>query len=234
MTPELRPALLGDLEQILAIKRALSLGHVDQPRGGFLLGASPEGYRWLIERARVRVLAAPRPHDLIGFAVALDDPLLRASDLWARKAHIDWIPGFDVDQIAAAPVAYFDQIAVIPGTRARYYGAALGLSLLAELLLAGHSNILATTVIAPIVNRAALAYLARVGARHVGQIHEIYPELGPLISAVHHISSADLLDRLALALHKPTPALTPLLELALPPPLRSGIRALITAKEAPP
>lgn len=221
-TPLLRPATLADVPALLAVKEALPMPAHDTRSGGFLLGASAERYHLLVAHGLARVLVDHG--ELVGFAIALPDPLLRASELWQRRTQIAWDPDFDPDRIAAHPVAYFDQIAVLP--RARAHAAALALRVLVELVLAGHRHVLTTTVVAPIKNLAALPFLARVGARAVGHLAERYPDVGAITSAIHHIDADAFLPRLDAALADPSPALRRLVDLALPPELASGIRDL--------
>jgi ribosomal protein S18 acetylase RimI-like enzyme len=189
----LRRAGPGDLAALVAIKRALpmpSAGAAEggQTRsGGFLLGSEEATYRQLLAVARLWLLElddAP-----VGFTVTLDDPTLRASPVWARRQTIAW-DDFDPEAALERRVAYFDQLAVLPRVRSRYWGAALALRALAELIEdEGHELVLTTTVIEPIVNRAALPYLRRVGARRVGRLDEDYPGVGRVVSAIHVIEA---------------------------------------------
>ena len=223
---EIRPARAEDVPALLAIKEALRMPASGGRGGGFLLGASAEGYRLLVERAIVRVLA--RRGAVVGFAIALPDPLLRGSELWRRQAQIAWAPGFDPAAIAGEPIAYFDQIAVLPAARAE--AAALALRLLAELVVGGHRHVLTTTVVRPVENPAALPFLARVGARRVGALEEVYPEVGAITSAIHVVDADEFLARLGAAAAAPTPGLRRALALGLPAALASGIRDLDEAR----
>jgi ribosomal protein S18 acetylase RimI-like enzyme len=192
----LRRATAADLEAIVAIKRSLPMPSGEQTStGGFLLGSEVEVYRELLEVARVWLLeVGGQP---AGFSLTLDDAVLRASPLWARRALIDWEPGFDVEAALGLRVGYFDQLAVLPAARHRYWGAGLALHALAEQFEEGrHDLVLTTTVIEPIVNRAALPYLARVGAQRVGRIEEHYPDAGRVVSAVWLIEAARYREQL--------------------------------------
>src|SRR5690606_15432083 len=91
-----------------------------------------------------------------------------------------------------------DQLAVLPTTRRRYWGAALALRALAEQFdEGGHDLALTTTVLEPIVNRAALPYLARVGARELGRVEEHYPGTGRVVSAIYGIEAARFREQMA-------------------------------------
>lgn len=195
----LRRAEIGDLASMLAIKRALPMPDgSDTNSGGFLLGSDEATYARLLAVARVWLLE--RDGVAVGFSVTLDDPVLRASPVWARREHIEWAAGFEPDALLDRRIAYFDQLAVLPQLRSRYWGAALAVRALSELIDdADHELVLTTTVVEPIVNRAALPYLARVGAREVGRIVEHYAEVGTIVSAIHLIEAArcrELLGRL--------------------------------------
>ncbi|KIG13294.1 hypothetical protein DB30_00342 [Enhygromyxa salina] len=207
----LRRATLDDLDALLAIRRALPMPSPSElseasptladerpqtRRGGFLLGCDAAHYAQLLTLARVWLLELDG--EAGGFSVTLDDPVLRASPIWARRDAIAWTDEVDPAQLPARRVAYFDQLAVLPRMRSRYWGAALGLRALAEQIVEhGHDLVLTTTVIAPVHNRAALPYLDQIGARRVGQIDEHYPEVGQIVSAIHMLDAPRYHQRLA-------------------------------------
>ncbi|PRP89967.1 hypothetical protein ENSA5_69080 [Enhygromyxa salina] len=239
----LRRGTAADLEAILAIRRALPMPSASETRGGgFLLDTKDEAYRELLAVARVWLLEQPEHGGLapVGFTLTLDDPALRASPIWAQRERIEWRPDFDPEAALDRRLAYFDQIAVLPRIRARYWGAALALRALADLFIAsktrtagptpslrsgprspetgideagidetgidetgidnrGHELVLTTTLREPIVNRAALPFLARVGAREVGRLAQTDPGVGPIVSAIHAIEAARFRELLAAA-----------------------------------
>ena len=187
----IRRATPDDAEAILAVKRALALAPDarDAPRGGFLLGASLERYRALIEAADVWVLDVPG-RAVAGFAVLLPEPVLRASELWARREAIRW----EAPAGWAAPeerVCYFDQLAILPG--ARMSAPQLALTSLRGALRAGHRHLFATVVVHPVQNTASLALLRALGARRVGSVDEEYEGVGRIVSDLYHapIDGAD-------------------------------------------
>jgi ribosomal protein S18 acetylase RimI-like enzyme len=189
----LRRATPADLGAVLAIKRALPMPSTSPERsdtasGGFLLGSDEQTYAELLAVARMWLLeidGAP-----VGFSVTLDDPVLRASPVWARQAQIEWQHDFDPVGALGRRIGYFDQLAVLPRLRSRYWGAALALRALAELIEdEEHELVLTTTVLEPILNRAALPYLARVGACMVGRLAERYEGVGAIVSAIHAIEA---------------------------------------------
>lgn len=182
----LRRAMVTDLDPLLEVKRGLRLDPASPaPGGGFLLGASPEAYAFFIERAQVLVLEDAAGH-VGGFAVALPDAVLRATDLWARRRSIHW-EGGSWDALEGTRVAYFDQLAVRPGRRFRTYAAALAVAALRGLADTGHEHVFATVVREPVRNQASLPLLRAAGARRVGEIDEVYPEVGRLLSDVYHL-----------------------------------------------
>ena len=189
--PRIRRAAQADAEAILAVKRALALPADARhaPRGGFLLGASLEGYRALIEVADVWVL-----HDtggaLAGFAVLLPEAVLRASELWERRHAIRWeVPaGWMLPEDG---VCYFDQLAVLPEARVR--APELALAALRGAVQEGHEHLFATVVTHPVQNTASLALLRALGARRVGSLDEAYEGVGRIVSDLYYapIGGAD-------------------------------------------
>lgn len=182
----IRQARLADVGAMLEVKHGLRLDpSAGAPRGGgFLLGASAEGYTLFVEHAQVLVLEDPR-HGVGGFAVTLPDAVLRSTDVWARRREIAW-DGGDWSALEEARVAYFDQLAVAPGRRFRHYAAALAVAALGGVVASGHEHLFATVVRQPVRNLASLPLLHALGARAVGQIEEEYPGVGRLLSDVYH------------------------------------------------
>ncbi len=202
-----------DLHSLLAIKRALPMPHgrARTNSGGFLLGADEAGYARLLAVGQTWLLEFEGA--AVGFALTLADPVLRASPLWNRREAIRWADDFDPEPWLSGPIGYFDQLALLPGYRERYWGAALGLRALIELVVdQGHALVLTTTVVEPIINGAALPLLARVGGREVGRLAELYPEVGSVVSAVHAIEAELCLARLREIARRPPPPTATLLE----------------------
>ena len=182
MTSRIRRAGGDDLAAIVAIKEALAFAPGSRrPRGGFLLGCAPERYSALI--AADCVLVLEQEGRVAGFAVALPDTLLRASDLWARRSLIRWRKS-EGEPAPGEAIAYFDQLALAPWAR-RLDGAPLALAAARRLAESGHAWLYATTLQAPIRNPAALPLLRRVGARVVGSVTEFYEEVGEVVSDLH-------------------------------------------------
>ncbi len=184
MSLKLRRARKGDETGLYRVKKNLPLPAAPvetQARGGFLLGSSVESYRFFIESALVNVLEDHR--EIVGFAIVLPDKLLRSSELWRRKESIEW-ENFSVSDLLEKPLCYFEQLAVLPGEKYRFYGSALT-AITARQAFEAHHAIFATTVIEPICNRASVAFIENVGGRRVGSVDEFYAEIGALKSAVY-------------------------------------------------
>ena len=178
----IRPACAGDLADIVAIKEALGFAPGGQrPRGGFLLGCPPERYSALIGAGCVLVLEQEKR--VAGFAAALPDPLLRASELWARRSLIRWREK-EGEPRSGEPIAYFDQLALAPWA-SRLGAAPLALAAACRVAESGHAWLYATTLQAPIRNPAALPLLRGIGARIVGGVTEHYEGVGEVISDLH-------------------------------------------------
>jgi hypothetical protein len=184
-----RPARLDDVPAMLRVKGALRLDAARAGEGGFLLGASAEAYTWYVEHAYVRVLQDDAG-DVGGFAVALPDAVLRASDVWARRREIAW-EGEGWEALESARVGYFDQLAVRLERRFRIYAPALAVAALHALAAGGHQHVFATVVREPVRNLASLPLLSAAGARRIGQIDEQYPGIGRILSDVYHLPVDD-------------------------------------------
>lgn len=180
----IRRATQADAEAILAVKRALVLppDALEAPRGGFLLGSTLQQYRALIGVADVWVLLGT-DGAVAGFAVLLPEPVLRASELWARRAAIRW----DTPAGWTPPeerVCYFDQLAVLPDARVR--APHLALAALRGAVRSGHEHLFATVVSHPVQNVASMALLRALGARRVGSVDEEYPDVGRIVSDLYY------------------------------------------------
>ncbi len=193
MSVTLRRAAVADVPALLEIKASLPLAA--SQGGGFLLGTSGERYVAMVSAGSAWLLElAGRP---VGFAITFPDAMLRASDLWERRQEIRWSRGFSLAEVEAETVGYFEQLAVRPEPEARRHAAALALrATLEQFRKLGSTRVFTTTVLEPVMNRAALPFLARVGASEIGRIEERYPEVGRILSAVHEIRADQLHDRM--------------------------------------
>lgn len=185
----LRRGRISDVDGILELKAALSMSREDSgEQGGFLLGRSREEYEQMCRADQVLVLEVDG--DLAGMSASLDDAAFRNSDLWERKDQVDW-GGFSPETIVDSNrIAYFDQLAVAPPYQGEYYGAVLGLAAAEQRFEEGHDFVVATTVVEPVTNRAALPLMDKVRAREIGTLEETYPEVGAITSRLHIIERA--------------------------------------------
>lgn len=184
MNATIRLGRPDDLDGVLDVRARLRMDPSRGAEGGFLLGSPPEVYRQLLANGRVRVLDVG---GVVGFSVTLDDPRVRASEIWEKRHEIE--TALDVAAFEPLRVGYFDQLAVLPSHRRSLEAGALAYRSLAD-LLADHDAVFVTTVREPVWNRAAWPFLARVGAAWIGRIDEVYPEVGALVSDVHVITRA--------------------------------------------
>ena len=190
----LRAARPDDLEAILSVKQRLRLppdAAGPAPRGGFLLGTSPAQYARMIASGRTHVLT---DHDLVvGFTAALADADLRASDLWQRRGQIDLGEHAALlPTLERLPLAYLDQLALLPDPKYRLCGALLAYHAVAALFAEGCAVVITTVVATPTRNLASRPLLAAVGAMQVGCIAEQHPEVGAISSDVFVVQSAAL------------------------------------------
>jgi hypothetical protein len=179
-----RPAIEADLDAVVALRaaRAWDPGAASS-RGGFLLGSTREAYACAIARGQMLVVEGGRsPYgDLEAFSIVLSSPAFRASPLWARR-HEARVPPDLLKRFETARLAYFDQLVArtdrgASGTRVAWHHVTS--------IMADHDAMLATTVVEPVVNPAAIPLLQAVGFEHIGHVDEVYPEIGSLRSALH-------------------------------------------------
>lgn len=186
MAALVRPATGDDVAALLALRAGLT------PRwrepftpaaGGFLLGSTEETYRAHVANGCVWV---GETRGLVeAYSVVLPDAVLRTTEVYAKRHQADLPPGL-VERLEAARVAYFDQLAARPG-----YGATATRLAYLHLLdaCASHDAVLATTVVEPVVNRAAVPLLEAVGFTAVGSIAEHYPDVGAITSRVYLVET---------------------------------------------
>lgn len=181
----LRQAKVIDAEQFLNVKNSLPMPSAlsETARGGFLLGTNVETYQFYIENGYVNILE--EKGEIVGFAIVLPDILLRNSELWQRKDEIIW-DNFDAEQFEGKQICYFEQLAVLPKSKYRFWGVSLAYLTLSQ-AFESHQAMFTTIVKEPIFNQASIPFLENVGGKCVGEVNEVYPEVGKLISKIYFV-----------------------------------------------
>ncbi|MBA3548422.1 MAG: hypothetical protein H0T76_18220 [Nannocystis sp.] len=189
----LRLAVPADLDAIAEIKLHLRMradpeDTSQSSRGGFLLGTSRDQYARLIAGGHTWVLGDDER--VAGFAAALPDAELRASELWQRRGQLGL--GEDLRALEDLPLGYLDQLAVLPDPKYRIGGVALAYQAVASLFAAGCAFVVTTVVDKPVRNLASRPLLAAIGALRLGSIDEHYADVGAITSDVFMVSRAAL------------------------------------------
>lgn len=183
----------ADLDAVMALREARAWREGSSgSTGGFLLGSDREQYREHVAHGRVMV-SLDGEGRVEAFSVVLDDGAFRASDLWARRHHAD-VPIEVMARFEGARLAYFDQLVALPG---RGWASVRVAFRHAVDSMHRHDALLATTVVEPVVNGAALPVLHDLGFVVVGHVEEEYPRIGRLRSAVHLLTRAAFDRRMA-------------------------------------
>jgi len=94
-------------------------------------------------------------------------------------------------------VAYFDQLALLQAWRTTKWAPLLAIAAVDAVAANGATDMFATTVHAPVENRAAWRLLQGFRACRVGRIAEQHPLVGALVSDIHHAPRAVLLAQVA-------------------------------------
>lgn len=185
----LRHATSSDLDSILKIKEALKISRVEekQTNEGFLLGSSPEFYLEMIEHGIAQVVESHTDGIVYGVGFALPWDMLKLTEVWQKRKLATW-RGTLLDDLEGGKPGYIEQLAVLPGQSLRFLAPGLGLSLVEQLFNQGHTHILATTVLEPVKNTAAIKLLRLIHALPAGDIEEHYPLIGRILSQIHCVS----------------------------------------------
>ncbi len=184
----IRRGVLSDSEQFVAIKNALPMPEVSTAdHGGFILGTNSATYRYYIEHSICYVAEKDR---VVGFAIILPDSLVRESDIWKKRAEADFL--ISLSDIEHRPICYFEQLAFLPEYR---FAAARTAFAAAKEAFAVHDFMFMTTVNKPVENKAALRFIRTVGGIPIGQINELYPKVGHIVSDIHLIESRVFFER---------------------------------------
>ena len=176
----IRPATFADADAMIEVKESLAFEHgtTSSTEGGFLLGTDKNGYLQRIACGCAWVLDV---NGVKGFSIVLPDQALRMSDIWHRRTDIQWSK--HIEELESKQLGYFDQLAVSKGEW-RKHAPVLAITNILDFLSLNPDYLLSTTVLKPIRNLAAVPYLRYLGAESVGQIDEIDPQIGQLLSEV--------------------------------------------------
>ncbi len=189
---KLRRARPDDAACFARIKQALPMPEVaEAASGGFLLGTTEATYRQYIGAGHCLV-ALDAEDGIAGFGILFPDAVLRASDLWEKRDAARW--SVAPESFEHRRLAYFEQLAFLPGHRRAAIGLAYRLAHDA-FMQGGAEAILTTTVLEPVTNGAALPFIAAAGGMHAGSIEEEYAGAGRILSDIHLIHRRDFLVR---------------------------------------
>lgn len=184
---KLRPARPADAPGLVDVKQHLRMqpeaGFTQQ--GGFLLGTSLEQYRLFIARDEVWVAVAEETGQIVGFSIVLGHEAVVSGDLWQKAAQAHWTDSL-LSQMEQRRVAYYEQLAFLPGPAYRVYAKYLAL-VSVQRALAQHASLFTTVIQWPVQNQAALPFLRAAGFERVGCIDEEYPHYGRVISDIYHL-----------------------------------------------
>jgi len=180
MNPNIRRSILEDAADFIKIKERLPLNiendHTNQ--GGFLLGTDIETYKFYISHGICLTAIAD---ETIGFGIMLPNELVKQSELWEKRKSVNW--SVDLETLEKSNISYLEQMAFLKGYRK------LTLILAYNLLHAAFENgaefVLTTTVKRPVINKAAIPLILAAGGRKVGNIDEVYPQIGDINSDIY-------------------------------------------------
>jgi len=183
MNPKIRQSILSDAEHFLAIKERLpiSIENDDTTQGGFLLGTDLETYRFYINHGFCYTAIAS--DEIIGFGIMLPNQLVKQSEIWEKRKTVSW--KINLSTLEKSNVAYLEQLAFLKGHRKLVL--ILSYNLVHKAFENGADFILTTTVKKPVLNLAAIPLIKAAGGRKVGNIDEVYDNIGDINSDLYLI-----------------------------------------------
>lgn len=197
----LRKATLADAAALLSIKEALRMPDVSATdsiartttappvvQEGFLLGSSLAQYQDFLSHDDVIVLVLQEREATapFGFAIVLEEGALRRSGLFERAQAARWDPqGFSALN-PTGRFAYFEQLAVLPGTAYRVYAKYLAYEAVARAFV-DHAGIFTTVIRYPVHNQAALPLIEIIGFRYIAELEERYPGHDRIVSDIYYL-----------------------------------------------
>lgn len=182
----IRKSIGTDAEHFIAIKEQLALSNQSERRtqGGFLLGTDLDTYRFFIRQGIC--YTAEVSARIVGFGIVLPNALVRQSEIWSKRKEVDW--KIDLKLLENSNVAYLEQLAFLPGHQK--WVLVLSHNLVHTAFKNEATYILTTTVRKPILNPAALPLIHAAGGIKVGNIDEVYPQVGNINSDIYCIEKS--------------------------------------------
>lgn len=183
MNPKIRKSTLEDANHFIRIKELLPLStqskHTKQ--GGFLLGTNIETYKFYISHGICFTGIAV--NEVVGFGIMLPNALVKQSELWEKRKTVKW--AVDLATLENSNVSYLEQMAFLKGNRK--LTLILSYNLVHTTFENGADYVLTTTVKKPVTNEAAIPLIKAVGGKKVGNIDEVYPQVGAVNSDIYLI-----------------------------------------------
>lgn len=183
MNQQIRRSIIEDAEHFLRIKENLPLRtqNRDSNQGGFLLGTNLATYQLYIHHGTC--LTAITADEIVGFGILLPNDIVKQSEIWEKRKTVKWT--IDLATLENSNVAYIEQLAFLK--RNRKLVLILSYNLVHSAFENGADYVLTTTVRKPVINMAAVPLIQAGGGRRVGNIDEVYPQLGPINSDIYII-----------------------------------------------
>ena len=184
MKTKLRIAVEADAESFIEIKNQLSFTEIkgESTTGGFLLGTDITTYKKYI--ANDYCLVVEKDSKIIGFGIVLRNEELKQSDIWAKRDLANW--SIDIETFTNKQVCYFEQLAFQKGHSREVLKLCYNIICWA---FESHTYLFTSTVKKPIFNLAAIPYILKSGGTLVGNINEVYPEIGLINSDIYKIDA---------------------------------------------
>jgi len=183
MNPKIRKSTLEDAEHFIRIKESLPLSTQNNhsQQGGFLLGTDIATYKFYISHGIC--FTAIASNEVVGFGIILPNELVKQSELWEKRKTVKW--SIDLAKLESSNIAYLEQMAFLKGNRK--LTLVLSYNLVHAAFKHGADYILTTTVKEPVANEAAIPLIKAVGGKKVGNIDEVYPQVGAINSDIYLI-----------------------------------------------
>jgi len=190
MNPNIRRSILEDASEFIKIKERLPLSTQDDHnnQGGFLLGTDIETYKFYISHGICLTAIAD---EVVGFGIMLPNAIVKQSELWEKRKYVDW--SVDLKTLENSNISYLEQMAFLKGHKK--LTLILAYNLLHDAFEKGAEYVLTTTVRKPVINVAAVPLILAAGGKKVGNIDEIYPQIGDINSDIYLMGKETFYER---------------------------------------